>query len=176
MTAKTLTLPICTLVAGMILVTVQGPAASESFRPPFKSIAELTDQQRLSLAISAVNQQLVYGVIHENYLAGLRASPNSKQQSLMPPWTAAVQPIPTGEYTGMSQGTPIFQGKTALVPVWHHFREALNVPPGERVSTVPDTLFFVNDGKVVILPRRDCGPGVARLEKSGNTFRINLTR
>ena len=137
---------IVTLVGVAIAMTSNVPVTAHAFRPPVKSIANLTAEQRLELAVSAVNQQLVYGGIHEDYLAGLRASPNSKQQSLMPPWTAAVQPIPTGEYTGMSQGTPIFQGKTALVPVWHHFREALNVPPGERVRVVPDTLVFVGDG------------------------------
>jgi len=77
-------------VIGSSFLLGQRIAGAASFRPPLKSIAELTSQQRLSLAISAVNQQLVYGAIHEDYLTGLRALPRSAKTSIRPPWATAV--------------------------------------------------------------------------------------
>ena len=135
-------------VIGSSFLPSQRIADAASFRPPVKSIAELTSQQRLSLAISAVNQQLVYGRIHDDYLAGLHASPRPAKTSFRPPWaTAVAPPRPSGEYVGVSEETPILRGQYALVPVRHNFREVLNGPPGERLVTVPDTLVFVDDGE-----------------------------
>jgi hypothetical protein len=73
-------------VIGSPFLSSQRIAEATSFRPPVKSIAELTDEQRLSLAVSAVNQQLVYGRIHDDYLAGLRALPRPAKTSIRPPW------------------------------------------------------------------------------------------
>jgi hypothetical protein len=72
--------------------------------------------------------------------------------------TAVAPPRPSGEYVGMSEKTPILHGQYAIVPVRHNYREPLNAPPGERLTTVPDTLVFADDGvKWVFVPERLAG-------------------
>ncbi len=120
---------------------------ADSFRPPAKSIAVLSDEQRLSLVVSEISQQLVYGTIPDDNLAVLRSASGPKRAVIHPPLVAATpRPLPTGTYTGMSQGTPLLRGRFAHVPVLHHFQQKLDKPPWERVRNVADTLIFVDGG------------------------------
>jgi hypothetical protein len=122
--------------------------SSESFRAPVKSEAHLTDQQRLSLAISAVNQQLVYGRIHEDFLAGVREIALTKWKNIRLAASApGRQILPEGEYTGMADGQPILQGDFANVPVRYQFREASGIAGRDRLLEVADTLVFTRVGK-----------------------------